>query len=308
MINFLVTFIIILHIPTFVFPVSIGSNVAFSRQATANFPNTDTNNTMLGFAIFPNGFNLTDQTTTCTYDNFFPVSNKVNINQGTLILRQDFALTNSFNIASGMFVRGNGKYFELGKQLTDVFLPYTSASLSLNTIAQTTMSSAVNSVDWSPDTNYVAAVSQNAASATELRVYYFDGSSLTVTQLAEQQRNVNAVRWNPVANYLAVGRNGISNEELRIYRFNIFNGTFPLTDARDYGNRNMTAALWHPSGNFLITGDSGTNGQEVRLYSFDLTTGLLNDITPNGLIGLVPDRAVSNNALSFAPGGNYFEI
>ncbi len=74
--------------------VVIGSETAVSVQPTATFPSTDTDNTMLGFGWFKNGFALQDSTTTCTFNSVYPVSGPVDLNGGTLALLQDLIFHN----------------------------------------------------------------------------------------------------------------------------------------------------------------------------------------------------------------------
>lgn len=285
----------------------VGSNTAFSRPATAAFPAAGTDNTILGFAALDNGFSLADNTTTCTYDDFFPVSGTVRLNGGTLTLLQDLVFTNSSLLNNGGVFIGNGYSVEFQKRLTDLSLP-TAAPFFINTLDTKSMSAAVQSVDWSKDSNYVAAVSLNVASGAsvpqELALYFFNGTTLTPTQSIDQGRNVNAVRWNGISNYLALGRIGTSAEELRIYRFTPSNGTMIVTDTRDFGSGAVTAFAWHPSGNFLVAGSASTT-QELQAYSFNQISGLLTDIG-GGLVNLAPNRQIMNNSLSFfSGGGNY---
>jgi len=69
--------------------VVVGSNSLVSLQPTITFPAIDTDNTILGFAWFKNGFTLADATTTCVFDDVFPISGAINLNGGTLSLLSD---------------------------------------------------------------------------------------------------------------------------------------------------------------------------------------------------------------------------
>lgn len=77
-----------------IFSIVIGSTTAVSVEPTANFPSADTDNTMLGFGWFQNGFTLEDSVTTCTFDAVFPVSGGINLNGGTLFLNKDLLFQN----------------------------------------------------------------------------------------------------------------------------------------------------------------------------------------------------------------------
>lgn len=110
--------------------LSVGSNTAGSRQPFINFPSIDANNTMLGFAVFESGFALQTATTTCTYDDLYPVSGTVNLRGGRLHLRKDLIFNNSLNITtSGSFFCAN-KSIEFGPFLQDFKL---STSLTFDT-------------------------------------------------------------------------------------------------------------------------------------------------------------------------------
>ena len=71
-----------------------GSTTAVSIEPAYEFPAADSNNTMLGFGWFKNGFSLEDNTTTCTFDTVYPVSGDVDLNGGTLYLVQDLIFKN----------------------------------------------------------------------------------------------------------------------------------------------------------------------------------------------------------------------
>ena len=68
--------------------LAVGSRTAVSVQPQTTFPSA-TDNIMLGFAAFNQGFILTDASTTCTFDDYFPIAGQVKLNGGSLILRQD---------------------------------------------------------------------------------------------------------------------------------------------------------------------------------------------------------------------------
>jgi len=118
--------------------LTVGSNTAPSRQNHVTFPAADSNNVMLGFAAFDNGFGLQNSSTTCTYDNFLPVSGPINLNNGRLILRQDFIVNNNGVFTNVGTIRGNAFKFELAKKLTDTAFPSPQRATPF-TINETTM-------------------------------------------------------------------------------------------------------------------------------------------------------------------------
>jgi len=85
-----------------------GSETAVSVESAYQFPAADSNNTMLGFAWFKNGFSLEDNTTTCTFDSVYPVSGNINLNGGTLYLAQDLIFKNKTTLLGlGTIVGGD---------------------------------------------------------------------------------------------------------------------------------------------------------------------------------------------------------
>ena len=286
--------------------VSVGSKTVVSSQGPTTFPAVDTNNTMLGYAIFENGFTLESNLTTCTYDNFQPVSGAINMNGGSLYLLQDLVFSNTLNFRTAGKFFANNRSIEFSKNISSLSIPANGvgASLTLATVASQAAASSVNSVSWSFDDQYISAVSNNSGGGQELKVYYFDGAAMTSTQSIEQGRTTNTTCWHPSKLFLAVGRSGGTGAELQIYKLNVSNGTIPTTDTRDYSTSNLSAVAWHPSGSYLIAGTAQTSAELVA-YSFDQTTGVLTNLTT---FNLNPNRTLSNNSISFAPGGNYFVI
>lgn len=88
----------------------VGSNTTVSRQNAITFPATDTDNTMLGFAVFEKGFTLASVTTTCTFDSVFPVSGPIRLGGGALFLKKDLKFDNVTRIVNNGAIWGNGKY------------------------------------------------------------------------------------------------------------------------------------------------------------------------------------------------------
>ena len=87
--------------------VIIGSNTAPLRQALASFPAIDSDNEMRGFAAFESGFTLEDNTTTCLFNSFFPISGNITFNNGTLNLNLNLALASAAQFINGGTINGN---------------------------------------------------------------------------------------------------------------------------------------------------------------------------------------------------------
>lgn len=74
--------------------VQKGSETAVSIEPHATFPSADSDNKMLAFGWFRNGFTLEDENTSCTFDSVFPVSGTIDMNGGTLYLTSDLQIEN----------------------------------------------------------------------------------------------------------------------------------------------------------------------------------------------------------------------
>lgn len=280
--------------------VSVGSNTAVSRQTSTIFPNTDSDNTMLGFASFEGGVALEDSTTSCTHNGFFPVSSALNIAGGTLVLNKDLVLDSAATFDNVGTVMGNS-YSITFKTPNPFTIPCVGA-FSLKPIASATLLGPIEVIDWSFDNKYLAAVT-DVASGNELQLYYFDGVSLTATAGSDLKRLAASVRWHPSKYYVAAGRNsgdgGFNGHELLVFSF----GPRPYqkTGGADISNSNVLAVAWHPGGNYLVSGGAAATS-EITLFTFNQSTGA---ITLSQNVDLSPSRAVTGDSLTWSPGGNY---
>jgi WD40 repeat protein len=285
--------------------VSYGSDSACTRPSRVYFPSVDTTNTLLGFASFESGFFLEDYLTSCTHNDFYPITGYVGITGGELQLQQDLTFSNTLNLLTvGGTIWGNNHAIKLLKSTGNTVIPSIDTPLGSFDIRQLTpraLTAVVNSVDWNYSGQYViAATNNNGTTANELQLYYFDGLTLTTTTMeasGNRAKNLFCVRWHPALNYFALGSASGTANELDIY-YKDATGPLRLKSGLS-AIITFYAVAWHPSGNYLVAG-AGTSPQ-VRSYSFNKVTGALNT-TP---VSTLAAATVSRNALSFAPGGNY---
>lgn len=101
----------------------IGSN-SHPGDTFVTFPAADSDNEVASDAMMRNGFALADNTTTCTFNSFFPVAGNVQLHGGTLWVTQDLIFHNpttftnlgdikaddmhELSLASGMSIFGEG--------------------------------------------------------------------------------------------------------------------------------------------------------------------------------------------------------
>lgn len=98
----------------------IGSDVLVSLQPLANFPLSDLDNTMEGFAWFKSGFTIGASTSSCVYDSVFPVSGPVTMNGGTLTLQQDLVFNDITTLNSLGTIIGNNHYISFPTSVTSI--------------------------------------------------------------------------------------------------------------------------------------------------------------------------------------------
>ncbi len=283
----------------------IGSKSSASSQSFSIFPSSDSNNTLLGFASFENGFQLADQLTTATFDNFLPVSGPIGLGNGRLMLLQDFCIANESTFLTGGYVVGNHHAFKMPPQVGTFKLPLGAcayfedkASFDLGISGNPDL----RTVDWAFDNVYLAGGQREESSAgDELKIFYFDGTNLTVTLSISYDNDVESVRWHPTQPYLGVGQASRSGDDFKIYFHNVSNGTLVETDGVNVGGT-ASAIAWHPSGDYIVIG-SDENNNELLVYSF--SAGILGAELP---VNISPNENVNRDALSFSPGGDKLAV
>ena len=114
-----------IFIPLFFFAplysLTVGSDTAPSRETLATFP-TATDNEILGFAVLEDGFELTDNSTTVSFNAFFPVAGDIDLNEGEVYIRQDFMMSSAAELISTGTFHGDGHVIVLPYRI-DVQLP-----------------------------------------------------------------------------------------------------------------------------------------------------------------------------------------
>jgi hypothetical protein len=138
---------------------------------------------------------LEDATTSCTYNNYMPVSGTLNLNNGKLYLNKDLILTNTFIQVTSGKIFGNNYSLELPHSVVNLNLPGDSG-FYVSDLSTMRMGKDCTSIDWSINDDYIAATALYS-SDYDLKIAYFDGASLTVTLQLYQSRDSYSVRWHP---------------------------------------------------------------------------------------------------------------
>lgn len=282
--------------------VVVGSRTVASSQGFTTFPNTDTNNRLLGFARFSTGFMLQDSTTSCTFEDYMPVVGTVHLNNGRFTLRKDMTIAEVSTFLTPGIIEANTFSIEAPKSISAINFPETNlfsyAVTSSWHLGPSGATFSANSVDWVLNDDYLAS-GLPANTGREIKIGYLTGgTTITTTVDVEIGRTINTVRWHPSRRYLAVGAvAAVLANNLFTYEHRVYNGTLAqlsgvvlLSDVR--------ACAWHPSGNYLVV---GTADLATQLLTYPVTSGVLGASTGTSL-GIA--LAVSRDAMSFSRGGN----
>lgn len=119
------------------YPTIKGSQTQLSVEPFYTFPASDTDNIMLGFGWFKNGFALEDATTTCSFDSVFPVSGDIYLNGGNLYLAGDLILRNMTSWCTSGNIYGDNYLVDFCSSVTglgsvDQDQVFTNAQISIN--------------------------------------------------------------------------------------------------------------------------------------------------------------------------------
>lgn len=275
--------------------IVVGSDTVPSEQPFIVFPAFDTDNEMRGFACFDSGFRLENSSASCRYNSFYPISGPVVLNGGTLHLNEDLQYQTPVNIKTLGSINGNS--YALQFTTTDDFLlPSGDAGGQVLTfVAQYNMANAVNSVGWAYDGLSVAA-----AANTALRVFSFNGTTLTSRANTTLSTAINSLAWRPGSTFLATGiQNSGTASELQVWYYNPVAYTLTAKGSANL-NRNVVAVAWTPNGNHIAQADSTPR---VRIYSFNVTTSLITLVTTYNTT-----QAISPRALSWDSTGAYLAV
>jgi len=102
-----------------IFPITVGSDTAVSVESFTNFPAGE-DNLVYAFAWMKNGFELADNTTTCTFGSVYPVSGQVSLNGGIITLDQDLLLKSNISISNWGSIIGNDHRVDLCSSITSL--------------------------------------------------------------------------------------------------------------------------------------------------------------------------------------------
>ena len=114
----LLFFLLFSLVSNFARPAVKGSETSISIEPFYTFLSADTDNTMLGFGWFKNGFALEDASTTCTFDSVFPVSGNIYLSGGALYLDSDLIFDEPTSFCTSGSIYANNHLLNLSSSVT----------------------------------------------------------------------------------------------------------------------------------------------------------------------------------------------
>jgi len=269
----LYTYIFCLYVGLFFVDIqstTVGSDKNTSRQEKTYFTSSDTDNAMIGFAVFEKGFIFENASTDCIFDALFPVSGSAVLNGGTLSLSRDMIFRYPFKIGPGI-INGQNHALEFTGNVSTLSILSENHTKILSLSDQYDVNDKINAIDWSFDNKYIAVVTDRQSSSNELQIFYFNDEMLTLTtSLDFSNQSLYAVKWHPSQYYLAIGSS--SGDELRTFSFNVGANTLEEQDSANIGT--VTSLAWNSSGNYLAVGRYDSND----LLVYDVEGGALSSV------------------------------
>ena len=271
-----------------------GSDDAVDFPLASRFDFSGVNNRIANYAVMAEGFTFADALTTCTYASLFPINNSIVLRGGTLSLERPMLFNKEVSFRSGGTIWGNDNAVIFSSNLEDFEINY-----SIHYTASWYIGDNINSVDWSYDNNYLAAVT-NEFTGEELHIFSFDGTSLVRVATYELGDITQTVRWHPLNYYLAVGRNQNTGDDLYIFYFDPATNNLSVRDSLGLGR--IDAVDWHKTGTYLAV-SARTTGERISVY--EVSGGGTFVGTPAYDGGQAPDENVGRDALSWGTDSDY---
>lgn len=283
------------------FSATIGSDSAVSRiSSKVTLNNGDR---IAAFAGVEGGIELFSNTVVAIFDSVFPLSGDIDLNSGSLHLKQDLILDNPAAITWVGNIIGNGHALELAPTMTCIISgDEKQLDCKLELLFSSAITSALYAGSWSYDDKYVATTGP-LNFTDDVEVYSFNESGIT-SQVAVDIGSgaAYALRWHPSKYCFAVGAstNG-SGPELRIYDFDETGPSLTQTYTEEIGTL-CTSVAWHPSGDYLAVGTWDATAS-VILYSVNAAC----ELVPTFSVSLGP-RLVYLQTMDWNSTGEYLSV
>ncbi len=224
---------------------------------------------------YPTAFNrdliaLQSQTSGISFDqsDFEAMQTPLRLTKGTLSF--DNNVTISSQVSSGFISQYDQERYNILIERTQQEVNTFAAMFDLDVLS-VDIGADVNTVAWNSDGKYLA-VGLGKSANKEIRIYEFDGTSLTDLDLlfTDTHATVYSLAWSSDDQYLAVGLERGAHKEVQVY---LFDKTLPSLKAlpglsADIG-ADVYSVAWGRDDEYVAVGLQTGSGKEVRIYSFD---------------------------------------
>jgi len=299
----------------------VGSNSALTRQGSTTFPAAATDNTILGFTVMTGGFTLQDQTTTLTYDAFFPVMGDIILNGGTFYLNQDLTVENTTTLTSFGNIGGASHLISLASMLntlgssnqgllTNTDLEFQlNGNLTLNGNIEFQGNSIINGNNNVLDLSSTASIVVGSNSTLTLKNITINGiQGQNISCVDDSGKLIlDNVNWNLAGNYSFDKGSILFNDVVDVV------GSYTFTyDSSQSSTINVESTFSVGDGMHLFIGRKQPNGVEPIVY-LDNTSVLqlencIFETSPNGIgftkgkVNFIRDVTFEINSTSTANG------
>ena len=143
-------------------------------------------------------------------------------------------------------------------------------------LASANHTATIRAVDCSADGTAIAFAGNADASSNELSLMRFTPNQLISLDAKSAGAQINSVCWAHDSEYLAaVGLNGTSTNNIRVYSIDIDRTILTEVDATNEGTTELHSCSWSDSGTFLATSGERLTGKDIWIYTFNKGTGTL---------------------------------
>ncbi|MFA5075126.1 MAG: hypothetical protein WC436_03405 [Candidatus Babeliales bacterium] len=308
---------------TFEFYPSCTNNSLFTMQDKSSILYLDgctLQTTLTGMILTKGQLFLDNNVTFSSIDNtyLYDVAYSASINYGTYQgTDQDHCrIQTSAWSPSGLYIAIGGNHPEtINTDFLKIYrfdgsnFKFITSAQYYSTIAAAT---GIKAISWHPSGKYLSVGGYKQSNGSELQIYSFDGSNLTLLT-SQNFQTINTANWSPNGKYVAIGGyTTLANNDLIIYNFS--NQSLTITVSANFEKyqspdaAQMNTAHWSPDGNYISAGGYranhiiGITHENLLIYKFsDNSLSVVDSATFAGQYGWI-------FANKWSPDGNYLAV
>lgn len=164
----------------------------------------------------------------------------------------------------------DGRYLACGLSVdaTASFRVFKFTDNTFYQIASAQPSDDIYGVDWSPDGKYLAT--SKSGTDPNLKVYSFNGSTITLFTSYSLGAAGRAVHWSPSGKYIAVSQvNDGSSYNIKVLKFDETVPSLTLVARIAAGGTVAETVQWSPCGRYLAVGLVSNASAPIKVYEFN---------------------------------------